>query len=130
MILDHLNNCQQYLALHPGFEAGFEFLRHHNLAGLTEGRQEIEGDRLFALGMATAGKGKNEAIFETHSRYIDIQYTVSGCDFIGWDQKSSCTPDKSGYNGEKDVEFFTDQPHWWLHVAEGNFAIFFPKDAL
>ena len=129
MILDHLNNCQHYLTLHPGFEAGFEFLRHHNLADLTEGRLEIDGDRLFALGVATTGKGKSKAAFETHSRYIDIQYTVSGCDLIGWARKSSCTPDASGYDGEKDIEFFTNQPRWWLPVAEGNVAIFFPEDA-
>ena len=129
MILDHLNNYQRYLPLHPGFEAGFDFLYHHPLADLKEGRMEIDGDRLFAPGMAIVGKGRRKAAFETHSKYIDIQYTVSGCDFIGWAEKSSCTADQNGYNSEKDIEFCTDRPRWWVPAAKGNFAIFSPEDA-
>ena len=129
MILDHLNNYQRYIPLHPGFEAGFEFLHDHRLAELKDGRMEIDGDRLFALGVATVGKGRHEAAFETHSKYIDIQYTVSGCDFIGWAERSSCTPDQNGYNSEKDIEIYTDRPRWWLPAPAGNFAIFFPADA-
>lgn len=129
MILDHLNSHRRYLAVHPGFEAGFEFLRHHPLADLKEGRLEIDGDRLFALGVAAVGKGRQEAAFETHRKYIDIQYTVSGCDYIGWVEKSFCTPDQRGYNSEKDIEFFSDRPRWWVPAAAGNFAVFFPEDA-
>jgi len=129
MIFDSLNNSTRYIDVHPGFKRGFEFLSNHPLDKLTDGKHPIDGDRIFALGMATKGKGIEKAVFETHRKYIDIQYTVSGADLIGWDEQSLCTPTPDGYDAEKDVEFYTDRPNLWIPVSSGRFAIFFPEDA-
>lgn len=129
MILDSINNSGRYVALHPGFKAGFEFLNNHSLEQITDGKHAIDGDRLFALGMATRGKGMENAVFETHRKYIDIQFTVSGTDLIGWDEQPHCTPDPDGYHSDKDVEFYTERPKLWIPVSSGRFAIFYPEDA-
>ena len=129
MIFDSLKHSRRYLPLHPGFKAGFKFLKNHVIEQLKDGRNEIDGDRLFALNMATDGKGKDKAIFETHRKYVDIQFTVSGCDSIGWDEHANCTPDPAGYNPDNDVEFYTDRPTLWIPVSSGRFAIFYPEDA-
>lgn len=129
MIFDSLNNATRYMALHPGFKRGFEFLNNHPLEQLTDGKHAIDGDRLFALGMATKGKGMEKAVFETHRKYIDIQFTVSGADLIGWEEQPHCTPAPGGYNSDKDVEFYTDRPNLWIPVSSGRFAIFYPEDA-
>ena len=129
MIFDSLKNSRRYLPLHPGFETGFKFLNNHSLEQLKDGKTLIDGDRLFALGMATEGKGKEKAVFETHRKYIDIQFTVSGCDMIGWDEQARCTSDLQGYNIDKDVEFYNDPPTFWIPVSSGRFAIFYPEDA-
>ena len=89
----------------------------------------IDGDCLFALGMGTEGKGQENAIFETHRKYIDIQFTVSGCDTIGWEEQARCTSDPKGSNTDKDVEFYTDRSTLWIPVSSGRFAIFYPEDA-
>lgn len=34
-----------------------------------------------------------------------------------------------GYDNEKDVEFFDDDPEFWFKLEAGMFAIFFPEDA-
>lgn len=129
MILDSLNNSTRYMAFHPGFKPGFEFLNSHPLEQLTDGQHAIDGDRLFALGVAANGKGMEKAVLETHRKYIDIQFTVSGADLIGWDEQPHCTPDPDGYNSDKDVEFYTDRPKLWIPVSSGRFAIFYPEDA-
>ena len=129
MIFDSLTHSRRYLPLHPGFEAGFNFLKDHSTGQLKDGKNEIDGERLFALGMATEGKGQENAVFETHRKYIDIQFTVSGCDTIGWNEQASCSPDPNGYNTDKDVEFYTDRPTLWIPVSSGRFAIFYPEDA-
>jgi biofilm protein TabA len=129
MILDSLKHSRRYLPLHPGFDARFRFLKNHSIEQLRDGETVIEGDRLFALGMATMGKGKENALFETHRKFIDIQFTVSGCDTIGWDEQSHCTPDPKGYTADKDVEFYTNRPILWIPVDSGRFAIFYPEDA-
>jgi len=129
MILDSLNNSDRYLAIHPGFKDSFEFLKNYPIEEIKEGKHIIDGDRLFAIGMATKGKDKKNATFETHRKYIDIQYTVSGSDFIGWDKPSRCAPDEKRYDPEKDVEFYSNRPQCWITVPAGCFAVFFPQDA-
>ena len=129
MIFDSLKHSRRYLPLHPGFETGFKFLKNNSAEQLKDGRNEIDGDRLFAISMATEGKGQDNAAFETHRKYIDIQFTVSGCDTIGWNEQARCSPDNEGYNIDKDVEFYTDRPTLWIPVSSGRFAVFYPEDA-
>jgi len=129
MIFDSLTHSKRYLPLHPGFEAGFKFLQNLSIEKLKDGKNEIDGDRLFALSMATEGKGRDKTVLETHRKYIDIQFTVSGSDTIGWDEQALCTPDPEGYNTDKDVEFYTERPTLWIPVSSGRFAVFYPEDA-
>lgn len=128
MIFDSLDNSARYTALHPGFDTGFEFLKTHPVDQLKDGKHVIDGDRLFALGMELKGKGMENAVFETHRRYIDIQFTVSGTDLIGWDEQPRCTPDANGYDADRDVEFYKDRPTLWIPVSSGRLAIFYPED--
>ncbi|MCZ6680923.1 MAG: YhcH/YjgK/YiaL family protein [Candidatus Poribacteria bacterium] len=128
MILDRLENASRYFSLHPGFEMGFDFLKQHDLAQLKVGQNEIAGERLYAMAVRAQGKGKNAAIFEAHRKYIDIQFTVSGSDDIGWESRDACEPDNQGYNAESDVQLYSNSPALWVTVPQGYFAIFFPED--
>ena len=129
MILDQLQNWKRYIALHPGFKTAFEFLNRHDLATLTAGRHPINDDRLCAIVIREIGKGRDIAKLETHRLFIDVQFTVTGTDSIGWKPAVECTGDANGYNSEKDVAFFTDRPETWLTVPQGIFAVFYPEDA-
>jgi biofilm protein TabA len=128
MILDRLANAKRYAPVHPGFEAAFNFLNQNSLAEFKEGKKHIDGDRLFALAVTTKGKGRQDVRLESHRRYIDLQYTIEGPDFIGYEIKSDCIPDEKGYDAESDIEFYTNSPTTWLAVPAGSFAIFFPED--
>ena len=128
MILDQLQNCKRYVAVHPGFKTAFEFLNRHDLADLAAGRHPIDGKKLYALVMRENGKGKNIAKLETHRLFIDVQFTVTGIDYIGWKPAVECTSETDGYNSEKDIAYFTDRPETWLSVPQDIFAVFFPED--
>jgi YhcH/YjgK/YiaL family protein len=128
MILDQLQNCKRYVAVHPGFKTAFEFLNRHDLADLAAGRHPIDGEKLYALVMRENGKGKNIAKLETHQLFIDVQFTVTGIDYIGWKPAVECTSEADGYNSEKDIAFFKDRPETWLSVPKDTFAVFFPED--
>ena len=128
MILDRLENAKRYVPVHPGFEAAFNFLKQNALAEFKEGKKHIDGDRLFALAVATKGKGRQDARLESHRRCIDLQYTIKGPEFIGYEIKSACIPDEKGYDVESDIEFYANSPTVWLAVPAGSFAIFFPED--
>ena len=128
MILDRLENAKRYVPVHPGFEAAFSFLKQSSLNEFKEGKKQIDGERLFALALNAKGKGKQDARLESHRRYIDLQYTLEGSDFIGYETKSACTADEKDYDAESDIEFYTNSPTTWLAVPAGSFAIFFPED--
>ncbi len=129
MILDHLDNAERYAALHPGFSAAFEFLKRKDLADLSAGRHPLDGERLYVLVVQQDGRGRDKAKLETHRRYIDIQFTVTGADDIGWKPAAHCSGYDQDYNDEKDVAFFSDKPDVWVTIRPGTFGIFFPEDA-
>jgi biofilm protein TabA len=129
MILDHVQNGERYGLLHPGFPAAFEFLKRKDLADLSAGRHPIDGERLYALVVQQDGRGREKARLEIHRRYIDIQFTVTGADDIGWKPVVQCTNYGQEYNDEKDVAFFTDLPEVWVTTLPGSCGIFFPEDA-
>ena len=128
MILDVLENFRRYKSIHPGFQAAFKYLRSSSMNGFKSGKETIKGELLFALAMDTKGKGRQGAKFESHRGYIDIQYTVTGCDMIGFEYESRCIADGKGYDAESDIEFYTNSPEVWLPVPAGSFAVFFPED--
>jgi len=129
MILDVLENAHRYLALHREFAKVFEFLRRPDLKEMPVGKYEIDGDRVYAMVSENAGRRKEDALLETHEKYIDIQFVLAGVDDMGWKPKSSCKKPTGKYDQKNDEQIFTDEPDAWLSVKSGAFAIFFPEDA-
>jgi biofilm protein TabA len=129
MILDILENAHRYLALHNGFAKAFEFLMRSDLKELPVGRYEIDGERVYGIVSKDPGRKKEDALLETHEKYIDIQLVLAGTDDMGWKPKSSCKHPSEEYDQEADIQFFADEPDAWLSTGSGAFAIFFPEDA-
>jgi biofilm protein TabA len=129
MIFDTLSNAARHVALHPGFTEAFDFLRRPDLATLSSGRHEVDGPSLYASIGRDEGRGRNGARLETHRKYVDIQYVVSGDEVIGWSDLAACQATGLGYDEARDIEFYTAQSTTWVPVPPGSFAIFFPTDA-
>ncbi|MDO9465230.1 MAG: YhcH/YjgK/YiaL family protein [bacterium] len=129
MVLDVLENAQRYLALNKGFAKAFEFLMRPDLKELPVNKYDIDGDSVYAMVAKDHGRKKEDALLETHEKYIDIQLVLAGTDNMGWKPKSSCNQPSKEYDEETDAQFFKDKPDAWLSTACGTFAIFFPEDA-
>jgi YhcH/YjgK/YiaL family protein len=129
MILDSLNNAKPYLALHPRFAQVFEFLCTMDLKALAPGKYVIDGDNLFAIVEACAGRTRAEAKLECHRRYIDIQLVLEGVDEMGWKPVAECMDPATDYDEARDIRFFKDTPSSWIATPPGKFCIFFPEDA-
>ncbi len=129
MILESLTHATTYQNLHPLFTKAFDFLRNFNEDD-ANGRYELEGDRLYAMVQRYSTAPAETRGWESHQRYIDIQYVASGveqCGFAPVDRLIS----KQAYHAEHDYELF-EKPA--INVASpilissGEFAIFFPQD--
>ena len=129
MILGGLANTDNIQRFHPGFKAAFEFLRRTKLDELPAGRVEIDGKRLFAVVNRGQGRGKAGAKLEIHRRYIDVQFSITGEDVIGWKQTSTCRIPERPFDAEKDAGLFSDQSDVWVTIPAGCFGIFYPEDA-
>jgi len=129
MIVDRLENADQYCDMHPAFAQAFAFLRRNDLAQLLAERHDIDGDRLFCTISKGPGRPRSEANLEAHRKYIDIQYVIAGTEEYGWKPTADCRIVQTPYDAEKDIEFFKDGPESWTAVPPGSFVIFFPQDA-
>jgi YhcH/YjgK/YiaL family protein len=129
MILATLAEADRYHALHPLFARAFEFLRGTDLKALTPGMHTIQGEQLFAIVEACAGRTRAEAKLESHRRYIDIQLVLEGVDEMGWKPLADCGEPATEYDAARDIRFFNDAPASWIATPPGAFCLFFPEDA-
>lgn len=132
MIIDTLRNASRYYKVHPLFEKAFDYIIRNeaDLVTMEPGRYEIDGDNLKAIISNKPGMTAEEsgAKFECHNQHIDIQYCIDGYEQLGWKPREKCVNPKGDYNAEKDVQFYSDAPDMYFHLAGGQFAVFFPED--
>lgn len=105
----------------------FQFLKGADLKNLPLGKQELEGEHLFIIVAEYYGKQKPEALYESHKKYIDLQYVIKGEEIMGL-----TTPDKvkvkNPYDESKDIAFFDYDGGQYLKATPENFFLFFPED--
>ncbi len=129
MIIDTLNNASKYTALHPLFAKAFEYIKATDLLNKEDGKEEIvEG--LKAIFSNAQGKTAEVSVakFECHNKNIDIQVCIKGNETIGWKPREKCVTENEGYNNEKDVQLYNEQPDMFFQLTDGQFVIFFPED--
>ena len=129
MIIAPLTDAERYCALHPLFARAFEFLRHTDLKALAPGNHAVQGEDIFVIVEACAGRTRSEAKLECHRRYIDIQLVLEGIDEMGWKPVAECVNPSTDYDAARDIRFFNDAPSSWIATPAGSFCLFFPDDA-
>ncbi len=92
---------------------------------IADGDYPIETGGRYAVFSPTM-KAEGEARVETHRKYIDIQYILSGEERIGYTDASNLTP-LTDYSVEHDITFHKGAVDWMVY-KEGDFGIFFPED--
>jgi len=129
MILDSLDNIAECRELHPALAEALDFIRSADLAALSPGRHEVRDDRIYVSVSRGPGRARDDGLLEVHRKYIDIQIVLDGREEMGWKPLSRCARPEAGYDAERDIQFFQDEPDSWMTVRPGQFAVFFPWDA-
>lgn len=128
MIADTLAQYRRYTNLSPRFAAAFEFLAKLP-ADQPDGRCDIDGDNCFALVQSYTTKPLAQAKFEAHRQYTDIQFIQAGRETLLWSPLAALTQVTEPYAADRDIAFFANPTQWTpIHLATGQFAIFFPED--
>ncbi|OGV34777.1 MAG: hypothetical protein A2020_09655 [Lentisphaerae bacterium GWF2_45_14] len=131
MIFDSISNWGEYFKGNKTWEKAFKFIQSLPAGGdVKDGRNEIDGDDIYANVSSYEPLSEADGIFESHRKYIDIQLLLSGCEKL-----YSCATEeltaKTEYNSEKDFLLFDspDTPTVEIPIKPGCFAMFYPHDA-
>ena len=126
MIKDTLTRAEAYYKISQNLKKGFEWIKKNDLKKLADGRYEID-DKIYAN--VQTYLTKDDAPYEAHREYIDIQYMIVGEELSGVTDYSNCSTTEE-YNKEKDIEFLScNLPEQFYKIQKGEFFVFFPHDA-
>jgi YhcH/YjgK/YiaL family protein len=129
MIIDTIANASKYFPLHPLFARAFDYINQTDLANAPDGKLDIaEGLKAIFSNKAGTTAEASVAKFECHNNHIDIQLCIAGVETMGWKPREKCVTENGGYNPEKDVQLYNEQPDMFFKLTAGQFAIFFPED--
>ncbi len=127
MIFDHICNARLYTGLGPNLDAALRFLEREDLSKLPNGRHELDGDKLFASISEYTTKPEDEAKWEAHRKYMDIQFLIKGIERIGVAYTPEMTP-VTPFDEEKDFQLLTGKGPA-LDMRPGFFLALGPDDA-
>ena len=126
MIKDNLNRAEIYYNISKNLKIGFEWIKNSDLKNMPDGRYEIS-DNIYANLQSYITK--DDAPYEAHRDYIDIQCMINGEELSGVTDYSNCSTEVE-YNKEKDIEFLKcNTKEEFYHLKEDEFFVFFPHDA-
>ena len=126
MITDNIKNAHLYCALNENFKLAFDFLKKLD-ENVKPGKYELN-ENTFVNVQEYEGKTREEAKFESHALYCDIQYMICGREFI----------DSADVSLLKIVENKLDTDDFALYnetseystacINDGDFCILFPNE--
>ncbi|WP_319501486.1 YhcH/YjgK/YiaL family protein [uncultured Draconibacterium sp.] len=127
---DESINMEQFKAHYKKFperwNTTFKFLTETDLKSLPIGRIDLSDD-VYAAVSEYETKNPEDAKFESHQKYIDLQYLISGEEQIGLTNEKSM-PVNQAYSEEKDITFYNYSGGKLLTADPSRYFIFFPSD--
>ena len=128
MIVDVIKNRNTYLKMGDKFDKAFEFIENYMIKELPIGRYTIMGEDVYAMVQSYETSEDSQKSWETHNRYIDLQFVAQGSEKIYWTNIEGLTIEKP-YDDKSDCALFTGRQGTGIKLSDNHFMILFPKDA-
>lgn len=127
--IDRARMDEHYAAHRDRWDATFEFLKNNDLDTLSLGKYQILGDDVFASVSEYLPKDAENCRFESHKKYIDLQYVISGEEKMGVVALGDLQ-EVEAYDACKDLAFYgTEVEGAKYEVADSSkYFVFFPSD--
>ncbi len=129
MIVSQREHLDRYRGLSAALDRAIAWVKAGGYEGLPVGRNEIDGENVYAMVQRYATRAPESCTYEAHRNYIDIQFLVSGSELMGVAPESSLKvlqaykPDAALYEDPEGL------PEQMVLLVAGNAAILFPEDA-
>lgn len=122
----------RFIAKNARFAKVFEFIKSNGLGKLADfpdGKHVIDGDELFVNFSNSKLKKPEDAKFEVHNKYVDLQLLIKGeRERMGVKPRAKLENMKEDKLAEKDVIFYSDTPENFVELKAGEYVVFFPED--
>ena len=129
MIFDSLKNFAKYdVFTSDAAKKISEFLAKADM-NLPIGRNEIDGDKLFASVQSYTTRNIEDSVYEVHHEYVDIQLILAGEESIYYTTDADVAETKA-YAAEGDCALyaFKKETATKINLQVGDFAIFLPYE--
>lgn len=109
-------------------QKAIQYAAQTDFDALEDGRQEIDGDKMFANLFHLDSKPREDIPLEGHKEYADVQFWLSGEEWCGVALRTGGETCVEAHE-DKDLYFFDGaQTESFLHARPGCYAVFFPED--
>ena len=118
--------AKQYTANKAWWDKAFAYFRDTNLEQLPVGKYPIDTDNVFAAVTDNPTKELANTTWESHRKYIDLQYVIQGAEKMGLAPLAAATVTKP-YDESRDVANYEVEGKQF-EAKPGTIYIFFPGD--
>ena len=125
--IDVVEFARQYHANKTYWDKAFAFLKNTDLNKIAKGKYPIDGDNVFASVTTDSTKNFDKTNWESHKKYIDLQYVIDGEEKIGVYPVAKAAVTKE-YDEKRDAANYSADGKLY-RATPATFFIFFPSDA-
>lgn len=125
--IDKTQFAKQYHLNQAAWDKAFAYLKNTDLKTLANGRHVIDGDNVYAIVTEAPTKDYDKTAFESHRKYVDLQYVINGEENMARAPVGSVAVSKP-YDEATDLANYTGEGKIYT-VPAGTFLLFFPADA-
>lgn len=126
MILDQLSNASLYEGVSEPIAAALKYLKETDFSRLPTGKVVLRDTAMFAIVQDYQSRPVAQCLWESHRKYIDVQFVASGSEVIGHSHIANLRETKA-YSEADDVALYEGDGNM-ITVPAGWFTVFFPED--
>ncbi len=126
MIIDHIENMGTYDGVHKDLPKVLETLANWDIPAMESGRYPVEGSDAYIMVQRYTSRDLAVSKWESHRKYIDVQYVVQGEERMGYQHISNLKVSQQ-YDDASDAALYTGQGVL-IPAPQGTVALFFPQD--
>lgn len=124
--INNVEFARQYHLNKAVWDKVFDYLKTTNLDTVKPGKYPIDGDNAFATITDAPSKEFEKSAWESHRKYIDLQYLITGKEKIGVAALADATV-TNPYDEKKDVANYNVEGKFYIASPE-YFFLFFPEN--
>ena len=127
MIYTDISNIRRYCGMGEYLDKAFDYLATHSLKDMEAGHYEIDGKMVYLNVLEYETIAEEEAFFEAHGKYADIQMTVEGEELVGVSEMAGIKV--KTFDQEADLYEVEGPVENYIRLIPGKALVVLPGDA-